>query len=43
MSLYKQIEHPHFIEEKKINSESIIKSEAWLIIDFEKWTDSHHY
>ncbi len=36
MSLCKQSENLNFIEEIKINSESIIELEAWLIIDFEK-------
>ncbi len=37
MSLCKQTEHPNFIEEIKIDSESIIELEAWPIIDFEKF------
>ncbi len=36
MSLCKQTELPNFIEEIKIDSESIIESEAWSIINLEK-------
>ncbi len=36
MSLCKQTEHPNFIEEIKIDSESIIELEGLPIIDFEK-------
>ncbi len=34
--LCKQIEHPIFIQEIKINSESIIELKVWLIIDSKK-------
>ncbi len=36
MLLCKQTEHPNFNEEIKSNSESIMKLEVWLVIDFEK-------
>ncbi len=36
MLLCKQTEHPNCILRIKIDSQSIIKLEAWPIIDFEK-------
>ncbi len=36
MLLCKQTEYPNFNKEIKIDSGSIIESEAWPIIDFEK-------
>ncbi len=43
MSLYKQTEHPNFVEEIKINSKLKLNQKLGRLSILKNWSDSHHY